>query len=92
MASRQAEAARMIRTAIKEKGLKASVKSQAASMMTAVNIWLERDSASEEDVQWVRDYAAQFEYGHFDGMTDSYMYSNRNDDLPQVKFVMVSLI
>lgn len=27
--------------------------------------------------------------GHFDGMTDSYDYSNRRDDIPQVKYITV---
>ena len=29
----------------------------------------------------------QYQYGHFDGMTDSYEYSNTRKDLPQSKFV-----
>ena len=28
-----------------------------------------------------------FQFGHFDGMTDSYEYSNRKNDLPQVKYL-----
>lgn len=29
----------------------------------------------------------KYQYGHFDGMTDSYEYSNNRDDIPQAKFV-----
>ena len=36
-----------------------------------------------------REFTGQFEYGHFDGMTDMYEYSNSRDDIPQVKFIFV---
>ena len=29
----------------------------------------------------------KYEMGHFDGMTDSYEYTNRRDDIPQVQYV-----
>jgi len=47
------------------------------------------------DIRWqdavtrnqVEKIAHKYEYGHFDGMTDSYEYSNPRDDVPQCKFV-----
>lgn len=30
---------------------------------------------------------SKYEMGHFDGMTDSYEYTNRRDDIPQVQYV-----
>jgi hypothetical protein len=30
----------------------------------------------------------KYQYGHFDGQRDIYEYSNRNENLPQVKFVL----
>lgn len=31
----------------------------------------------------------KYMYGHFDGMTDCYLMSNRNDAIPQVKYISV---
>lgn len=47
------------------------------------------------DVSWtdgptteqVNKIIKKYQYGHFDGMIDCYEISNRNDDIPQVKFV-----
>lgn len=33
--------------------------------------------------------AGKYQYGHFDGMTDSYEYSNKREGIPQVRFVTV---
>ena len=41
-------------------------------------------------VKEIKAYCNQFQYGHFDGMTDCYEYSNNRDDLPQAKFVFVN--
>ncbi len=30
---------------------------------------------------------SRYEYGHFDGMTDMYEYSNSRDDIPQTKYL-----
>ena len=35
----------------------------------------------------VRAISGKYQYGHFDGMTDMYEYSNRRDDIPQSKYV-----
>jgi len=53
-------------------------------MMTAVDVeWT--DGPTSEAVQEI---IGKYQYGHFDGMDDSYDYSNRRDDLPaQVKYV-----
>ena len=37
----------------------------------------------------VRAITDKYTKGSFDGMTDSYDYSNRRDDLPQVKYVTI---
>lgn len=38
----------------------------------------------------VRAIADKYQYGSFDGMTDLYSNTNKNDDLPQAKYVQVS--
>lgn len=41
-------------------------------------------------VEQVDKLLAKYEYGHFDGMTDCYEYSNSNEELPQTKYLSVS--
>lgn len=38
----------------------------------------------------VDEVTSKYEMGHFDGMTDSYDYSNRRDDVPQVNYVFLN--
>lgn len=45
------------------------------------------DGPTEEQV---KKYTNKYEYGHFDGMTDMYEYSNNIEGLPQAKFVTES--
>jgi hypothetical protein len=87
--STQAQAAKMIRASLKANGISAKVTSESASMMTAVRVEILGDvlPATKKAVEA---YANQFQYGHFDGMQDLYEYSNRNADLPQVKYVTVT--
>ena len=85
--STHAQAAKQIRAHVKKLGLKGSVKASSASMCTSVDVYL--DNASPSQVAEVRAFAKQYQYGHFDGMNDIYEMSNRNKNLPQVKFITV---
>ena len=85
--SEQAKAAKLIRAHLKAQGIKARVTSDSASMTSSVNV--ELTDELHPVVEAVEAYAKQYQQGHFDGMTDSYDYSNRRDDLPQVRFVFV---
>ena len=38
----------------------------------------------------VEEITNKYEMGRFDGMTDSYEYSNRRDDVPQVSYVFTN--
>lgn len=54
------------------------------SMGNSVDIkWIDGPTNDE-----VRNIVRQYQYGHFNGMEDIYEVSNRNEDIPQVKFVM----
>lgn len=46
------------------------------------------DGPCSKKVEELTEYRLQ--YGHFDGMTDCYEYSNGNEELPQVKFFFVN--
>lgn len=88
--STHAAAAAAIRAELKAHGIKGTVTSKSYSMGSSVNVKLTGDvlPATRDAVEA---FAARFQYGHFDGMTDSYEYSNRDDSRPQVKFVFVSV-
>ena len=67
-------------------GIKFSVTSDSFSMGDSVHVSYEDGPA----YHIVDEIASKYQYGHFDGMTDMYEYSNRRNDIPQSKFVQVS--
>lgn len=83
-----AAAAKAIRKELKTAfpGVSFSVKSEAYSMGTSVNVYWTDGPTSKE----VNSIIGKYQYGHFDGMIDCYEYSNRREDLPQVKFVFAN--
>lgn len=85
--SEQAQAAKLIRAHLKAQGIKARVTSDSASMTSSVNVDLSDEL--HPTVEKVEAYCKQYQQGHFDGMDDSYHYSNTRDDLPQARFVFV---
>ena len=89
MKSPQAQAAAQIRKMLKANNVPARVTSDGGSMTSSVNITL-LDNPLPGTVKRVKEYAAQFQYGHFDGMNDIYEHSNSRDDIPQAKYVFVN--
>lgn len=85
MRSIQAQTASAIRRELKEtfSGTKFQVRSTSASMMTAVDIYW-TNGPSHREVNLV---VEKYQYGSFNSMQDMYEYTNRNDDIPQVKYV-----
>ena len=85
MKSNHARAAQMIRKELKDRfpGVKFSVRSSSYSGGSAVHI----RSEPRVDRQEVMAIVGKYQYGHFDGMTDMYEYSNTDDSIPQVQFV-----
>jgi len=77
--------AQAIRKELKEKfpKTKFKIRSEGYSMGNNVSIsWVE--GPKEKEIEEITD---KYQQGHFDGMTDLYEYSNRNLNLPQVKYV-----
>lgn len=90
--STHAAAAAQIRAEMKRLGLTGTVRSYSYSGGNSVHITVTCTGADMlEKFSALETFASQYQYGHFDGMVDLYEYSNRRDDLPQVKFVIVSL-
>lgn len=80
-------AAKAIRELLKKEfpTVKFSVRSRNFSMGDAVDISYENGPTYEQVDELVR----KFQYGHFDGMTDMYEYSNSRSDIPQAKYVQI---
>lgn len=86
--SQQAQAAKLIRKELKAAfpGIKFSVTSQGFSMGNCVDIsWT--DGPTEDEVHKISD---KYEKGQYNGMDDIYEYSNRRDDIPQTKYILVN--
>jgi hypothetical protein len=82
-------AAKEIRTRLKAAGIKARVRSENYSGGNSVNVDL--NDETPEVMKRAQAIADPFQYGHFDGMTDSYHISNDRNDLPaQARFVFVT--
>lgn len=85
MKSTHALAAKAIRKELKQKypNTKFSVRSESFAGGNAVRVeWTEGEQTQEIDA-----IVGKYQYGSFDGMTDSYNYTNRIEEIPQVKWV-----
>lgn len=81
--------ARQIKKELKEIGVKSQVTSKNFSMGNSVDIYV--DDLSPEKFAEVQKICMKYQLGHFDGMTDSYDYSNVNNNLVgQVKYVNIT--
>ena len=86
--SSQAKAAKMIRQFMKANGIAGSVRSDSFAGGDSISIRVEDLNPIQYKV--LKDYANDFQYGSFNGMIDLYEYDNRNDSIPQVKFVSIN--
>jgi len=85
--STHAAAAKMIRAELKRHGIRARVTSKSYAGGNSVDVHLTDELPAT--IAKVQEYVNQFQYGRFDGMQDLYEYTNRNSDLPQVKYAFV---
>jgi hypothetical protein len=88
--SDHAAAAAAIRAELKKHGIRASVRSDSYSMGSSINVKIKQD-VSPAALAEIKAFVGKYQYGHFDGMTDSYEYSNSRDDIPQVSYVFVEV-
>lgn len=82
-----AEVAKLLKKKAKELGLVATAKSQNYSGGDSVNVRV--TEGSDANLEKLKEYSDQYEYGHFNGMEDIYEYSNTRDDIPQTKYLFV---
>ena len=87
MKTEAARGAAIIRKHLRTNRIECTVKSHNYSMGSSIRIDLvdQLPAVANE----IEEFAKQFQYGHFDGMTDSYEYSN-TQDMPQAKYVFVN--
>jgi hypothetical protein len=83
-----AAAAAAIRAELKANNIKASVRSRSFAGGNAVDVEILQD-VLPATLKEIEAFVGRFQYGHFDGMTDSYSYTNRDESLPQVKYTHV---
>tara|TARA_R110002012_G_C11275850_1_gene570058 strand:- start:44 stop:511 length:468 start_codon:yes stop_codon:yes gene_type:complete len=88
MKSEVAKCAAEIRKILKEKNIKASVRSQQYSMGNNVNVEI-KEILDPEIYKALQAELAKYQYGHFNGMEDIYEYSNNVEGIPQTKFLFV---
>lgn len=79
--------AKAIRKELKQKfpNIKFSVRSESYAGGDNVSISYD-DSVPQNEIEAI---VKKYKCGHFDGMTDTYEYSNTRDDIPQARFVFV---
>jgi len=80
-----AECAKAIKQELKKAfpKVKFSIRSDYFAGGNAVRIrWQDGPKTKEVD-----EIVGKYQYGHFDGMTDCYNYSNSREDIPQAKYV-----
>lgn len=83
-----ANSAALIRKDLKALGVNAQVTSKNYSGGCSVRVVMKDERP--EVFKKVEKALGKYEYGTFDGMTDSYNYDNVIKDLPQVKFLFVN--
>lgn len=81
----QVQVAQLIRKELKRRGItNATVRSAQGKVTISV------EDLSPKLEKEIKTYVAQFERGHFCGYEDAYVNSNKNNSIPQVKFVFFS--
>ena len=78
-------AARSIREELKAIGIAASVTSKLYSGGSSVNVYLQHP----DNLNVAKSIVKKYQYGHFDGQTDTYEVSNNIENIPQAQFVFV---
>lgn len=82
-----AQVAKLIKAELKKHGIKCTAKSKNYSMGDSARI------SVTDQPPWIMDkikeFTNKFQYGHFNGMEDIYEYSNRQEDIPQTKYLFI---
>jgi predicted RNA methylase len=85
--SAQAQVAKIMRQYCKAQGIECRATSDSFSMGDSVNVTVYDLPPAEYAA--LKEFGGAYQYGHFDGMTDMYEYSNRSQDIPQTKYLSI---
>ena len=86
--SEVARCAAEIRKILKEKNIKASVRSRQFSMGNSVDVEI-KEIIDPEVYKALQKELAKYKYGNFNGMEDIYECNNVKEDIPQTKFLSI---
>jgi hypothetical protein len=87
MASSQAQVAKLCKQYVTSLGIKCKATSESFAGGTAVRVvYTDQSPATHKKIA---NELSKYQYGHFDGMTDSYEYSNSRSDIPQTKYMSI---
>jgi len=86
--TQSAQVAKLIKKVALQNGMKVKASSSNFSNGCSVTIYVLK--GSDKDLEKLRDYSDQFEYGKFDGMNDIYEYKNVREDIPQTKYLSIN--
>lgn len=88
MASSQAQVAKLCKQYITSLGIKCKATSESFAGGNSVHVeYTDQPPAVHKAIG---EELAKYQFGHFDGMTDSYEYSNWNDNIPQTKYLSLN--
>lgn len=88
MKSQQAQVAKLCKQYLTKRGIECRTRSDSFSMGDSVSV--DVYDQPPEVVREIEKELKQYQYGHFDGMTDCYESSNRRHDIPQTKYLHVN--
>ncbi|NWJ46501.1 MAG: hypothetical protein HXX08_11530 [Chloroflexi bacterium] len=87
--STAAQAAKLIRADMKSEYPDLKVRVTCHNFAGGDSITVEFYDQPPEVEEAIKKLLHKYEFGHFDGMTDMYEYSNWNDALPQTKYLHI---
>jgi len=82
-----AQVAKLLKQKAKKLGMKATASSQSFAGGNSVDVVV--TAGSDDALKELKNYSTQFVYGKFDGMTDSYNFTNWREDVPQTKYLFI---
>lgn len=85
--SAHAAVAKLCRQYCKSIGVECRASSESYSMGNSVRVKIFDQSPAIK--QQLESEFAKYQYGHFDGMTDMYEYTNSRNDIPQTKYLFI---
>lgn len=85
--SHRTQVAKILRTHLKEQGIKGTVRAKKVGSSSSVDVSLTNGTPAQ--IALIASFALKYKYGRFNGMTDGYDVTNSREDIPQVGYLSV---